>query len=54
MKTYKATLQTVLELTAEIEADTYEEAEQKLLELYRTTPYADMEYVDGDYEITEK
>ena len=50
---YKANYWVKLELETEIEADSYEEAEQKLIEIYRTTPYADMEYVDGDYTIEE-
>lgn len=52
-KTYKCKMQVILELNADIEADTREDAEQKFLDLYRETPYADMDYVDGDYTIEE-
>lgn len=52
-KTYRCKMQVILELNADIEADTREEAEQKFFDLYRETPYADMDYVDGDYTIEE-
>lgn len=52
-QTYKCKMQVILELDADIEADTREEAEQKFFDLYRETPYADMDYVDGDYTIEE-
>lgn len=49
---YKAKTWVTLDLDVDIEAESYEEAEQKLLEIFRITPYADMDYVDGDYEIS--
>lgn len=52
-KTYRCKMQVVLELNADIEADTREDAEQKFLDFYRGTPYADMDYVNGDYAIEE-
>lgn len=53
-KTYKAHIWVHLGYDMEIEAESREEAEQIMLNVYDNLEWDEMEYGDGDYEIIEE